>query len=99
MELTGKISNWRIHKLSITEEEIEKKFGNENLQPMVLSGVVVKDYRNRWNPGNTMRSSLIKNIKGNIVKTRNSIYELIGEGDNENSYFPDMGDGILNVFW
>ncbi len=97
----GIISNWRIHELTYSQEKIDKSFPNEKLTPMVLSGMVVKDPVGRWNPGDTMRSSLIVNInkEKNTVETRNTLYKLQGEGNNEETAFPEMGDAILSVFW
>lgn len=66
--------------------------------PLMFSGTVVDDPARRWKPGNHMRSSYIVSIdreKG-IIETQNTVYKVIDEGDD---VLPDLGNGILGVFY
>lgn len=95
----GTIKNWQIHTLSLKQEDIDKLYPNEGLQPLVMTGTVVEDKLGRWKPGHHMRSSLIKKIdrqKGEI-ETRNMIYKL--EGKEGTDIFPDIGNAVLNIFY
>lgn len=95
----GTITNWQIHTLSITQEDIDKMYPNEGLQPLIMTGTVVEDKLGRWKSGYHMRSSLIKKIdrqKGEI-ETKNTIYKV--EGKENADIFPDIGDAVLNIFY
>ena len=39
----GTIKNWQIHTLSLKQEDIDKLYPNEGLQPLVMTGTVVED--------------------------------------------------------
>lgn len=95
----GTIKDWQIHTLSLKQEDIDKLYPNEGLQPLIMTGTVVEDKLGRWAPGHHMRSSLIKKIdrqKGEI-ETRNTIYKL--EGKEGTDIFPDIGNAVLSIFY
>jgi hypothetical protein len=95
----GTITDWQIHNLGCTKEQIEEVFPGQNAKPMVMTGTIVDDPTGRWEPGYHMRSSLVVNIdreKG-IVETVNTIYKVSGtEGAD---IFKDLGDSIMNIFY
>ena len=39
----GTIKDWQIHTLSLKQEDIDKLYPNEGLQPLVMTGTVVED--------------------------------------------------------
>ena len=48
----------------------------------VLWGIVVKDHKGRWQPGDYACTSKIVEFMGNgLYQTRNSLYECLGEGE------------------
>ena len=95
----GIIKDWQVHTLTITKKAIDEVYPGEDLQPMVISGTVVKDELGRWRPGYHMRTSLVKKLdrKKGEVETRNTIYKL--EGTEDADVLPNMGNNILNVIY
>jgi hypothetical protein len=96
---TGIIRDWQVHTLSITKKDIEKHYPGKKLQPMIISGTVVKDNQGRWLPGFHMRTSLVKRLdrKKGEVETLNSLYKL--EGEEGKDILPNLGNGIKNIFY
>ena len=99
----GTIRNWQIHNLKYSDamlKTIEKLYPDalREPNPIVFSGTVVDDPTGRWKPGFHMRSSLISKLdrENGIITTQNTIYKVIDEG---NDILPDMGNGILEVFY
>ncbi len=93
----GIIKDWQVHTLTVTKKAIDKVYPGEDLQPMIISGTVVKDELGRWYPGYHMRTSLVKKLdrKKGEVETRNTIYKL--EGKEGADVLPNMGNDILKV--
>lgn len=94
----GIIKNWQVHNLSYSKEQMEKLYPGKNAKPMVFTGTVVEDPVGRWLPGYHMRSSCIISIdreKG-IIETVKTIYKVQNEG---NDIIPDMGNGVLEIFY
>ena len=94
----GIIKNWQIHKLSVSEKDIEKVYPGKNAKAMVFTGTVAHDPTGRWKNGYHMRSSLITmiNRKEGVIETINTIYKVRDEG---NDIFTDIGDKILGIFY
>lgn len=97
------IRNWQLHHLTVSakiKKLLQKQYPNVLLKPgpMVFTGTVVKDSKGRWKKGFHMRSSLITSInrKKGIIKTRNTVYNVIDEGEDVLS---DMGNDILKIFY
>lgn len=69
----GTIKDWQIHTLSLKQEDIDKLYPNEGLQPLIMTGTVVEDKLGRWAPGHHMRynkmSSTIKHKQFKTGKT------------------------------
>ncbi len=99
----GKIEKWQIHHLQIPEggeEKFKEVFPNIIFQPIVFTGTVVNEPTGRWKPGDHMRSSYIVSFdkKTGIVETLNTIYKL--DMDTEGlDIVPDLGNGVLNLFY
>jgi hypothetical protein len=55
-------------------------------------GIVVKDNKGRFDKGNWIRTSYVKEIVGDIVYTRNSSYKIIGTLKKEKN--PSLYDAI-----
>jgi len=95
----GIVKNWQVQCLSFSREQIESAYPGENLKPMIITATVVHDSKGRWIAGYHMKTSLIVRIdreKG-IFETRNTIYQLTGKEGAD--IFPNLGDGILKVFY
>jgi len=107
MLYSGIIKNWQIHTLSVDKKEIKKLYPKDNLQPLILTGTVVKDYKQRWLPGYHMRSSLIcfHDKENNLIYTKNSIYKLQGPSGDDRVFNlddpnkKDLGDFVLSLFY
>ena len=93
----GVITNWQIHNLSSTQDDIENVYPGMGAKPMVFTGTVLKD-SDRWEEGFHMKSSLIVDIdrKSGIIETLNTRYDVVNEG---NDIFPDMGDSVTKIFY
>lgn len=95
----GTITNWQVHELSFTEEQLDKVYPGEKATPKIISGTVVHDPCGRWLPGFHMRTSFVVKLdreKG-IVETMNTIYKLTGEEGKD--VLPNLGNKILDVFY
>jgi len=93
----GSITNWQLHNLTFTAEQLESVYPGENLKPQVMTGTVVDDPTGRWYPGYHMRSSLIVKVdrKKGTVETKNTKYKITGtEGAD---IVPDMGNDVFNL--
>ncbi len=97
----GTIRNWQLHTLS-KEEDVLKTA--KELNPgfnmdvvAMFSGTVKEDPTGRWLPGHHMRSSIIIELDRETgrCETQNTIYHLEEEGGD----LPDLGAGILNIFY
>jgi len=104
----GTICNWQLHHLTIPGGEENQKLFREKFPdvlldperpgPLIFSGTVVDDPTGRFRPGWHMRSSYIVKIdreKG-IIETENTFYKVKDEG---NDVLPDLGNGILKIFY
>ncbi len=98
----GIIVNWQLH--TISKEKDHLVIAKENNPDFdmnavaVFSGTVKEDPTGRWVPGYHMRSSLILKLDRNtgICETQNTIYTLEDEGGD---CLPDLGAGIMNIFY
>lgn len=81
-ELSGIVKQWKIHVYprKLFNEEGLSIDSNDCLA--VMTGVVVKDFKNRWGAGTAMKSSLITkfNLQTMTIVTLNSTYQLQGVG-------------------
>ncbi len=95
----GTISDWQVHHLSYTKEQVEQAFPEEGLQPIIVTGTVVSKNCGKFSYGDHMRSSLVFKLdrKEGVLETRNSIYELVGKENND--IMPDIGDAVLTLFY
>lgn len=101
----GNIKNWQIHNIKLTKKEIKqlKKVKPTiccNPNPMMITGTVVDEPTGRWKPGNHFRSSLVVKINRNknIIETENTIYHFDPDTENQD-IMPDLGNGVLNIFY
>jgi hypothetical protein len=94
----GRIKNWQVHQLTISQEAIDKLYPNQGAKPLVFTGTVVEDPTGRWQPGDHMRSSLIVKInKGRTkIETLNTKYNVT---DEDNNILPELGNGALKIFY
>jgi hypothetical protein len=93
----GVVTNWQIHKLTISQEKIDEVYPGLNALPMVFTGTVVRD-NPKLQDGWHMRSSLIVKIdrERGQIETLNTIYDVEHEGDD---ILEDMGDKIMGIFY
>lgn len=102
----GLVRNWQIHHLTIPPDMIRDYKWLTDMYPdilydpgpLVFTGTIVHDAAQRWQPGDHMRSSYIVAIdrdKG-VIETQNTIYKVINEGGD---IYPDLGNGILKIFY
>lgn len=95
----GIITNWQVHTLSSTKEQIDKVYPGQNAKPLVVTGTVVEDPIGRWKPGFHMKTSLVVKLdrKKGTVETLNTIYKLTGKEGGD--VLPNLGDNIRSLFY
>ena len=107
----GKISHWQLHHLKYdnslreTFEAHEPRVDFNNI--MIVTGTVVVDPTERWNPGDHFRSSMIINVdrQKNIIETLNTIYHFDPDTEGQDTIFDvetgskDLGNKVLNIFY
>ncbi len=98
----GTITAWQLHHLSISQEKLDElsaSLKQEKMLPLIITGTVLNDPSGRMVPGWHMRTSPLTmlNEDDGYCESRNSIYRL--DGDNGNDVMPDLGDGVLSIFY
>ena len=96
----GVLTNWQIHTLDFTDEEMEKAYPGAGAQKMMISAIVVHDEAGRWPPGYHMRTSCVVklDIENGILETINTMYKL--EGPAGDPYISeDLGNTILTIHY
>ena len=102
----GKVRNWQIHNLQLSEALTEqlKQVYPEILydpNPMIMTGTVVDDPTGRWEPGHHFKSSYIVGIdkENNIIETRNTIYKVDPDTEGQDNVLGggDWGNNVLSV--
>ena len=95
----GTIRDWQVHHLSYSKDKLNAFHPGRNVKPMMVTGTVVEDKAGRWKPGYHMRSSLVTKLdrKNGILETLNTRYKLTGKEGND--VMPDLGDGVLGLFY
>ena len=94
------IRDWQVHHLKLTKEQLKSlRKTYPRAKPLIITGSVVNDKKGRWSPGFHMRSSIVVDLdrKKGIAKTSNSIYKLTGKEGND--VVPDLGNGVLGLFY
>ena len=79
----GRITNWKIHIITMTQKKRALLTAcYPNAFSALISGQVIEDASGRWQHGDSMRSSWITSMDSNakIVCTINSTYALDGPG-------------------
>jgi len=102
----GNISHWQLHHLEVPENQIEEFWNHfpelkeDKIKPIIFTGSVVDDPTGRWKPGFHMRSSYIISFdrKTGIVETLNTMYKLDMKTEGMDT-FPDLGNGVLKIFY
>ena len=90
------IRDWQVHNLDLDDRQLE---GIEPYKPLIVTGTVVDDPTEKFKVGWHMRSTLVKKLdreKG-FLETKNTIYKL--EGTEGKDVVPDLGNGVLNLFY
>lgn len=102
----GVIRGWQLHHLTFTKEQIESIHPGLAGKPLIFTGTVKIDHSGRFKPGTHMRSSLIvrmDQVLGKLsegiylVETLNTFYVLEGPGNSD--VLPDLGNGVLSIFY
>ena len=96
----GTLTNWQVHTLNFTPEEMEKAYPGADALPMMITAIVKDDPTGRWTPGYHMRTSCVVKLylQTGLLETVNTIYRL--EGEPGDPFFPDdLGNGVLNIFY
>jgi hypothetical protein len=101
----GLIKSWQLHHLTIPGGKENEVLFLEHFPtamfdpgPVMFTGTVVHDAAHRFQPGDHMRSTYIVSLdrERGVIETQNTIYKVIDEGDD---VFPDLGNGVLNIFY
>lgn len=71
MELSGILTNAVLVTYDDAPEELK--------DCATVYGNVVEDFKGRFDKGMWMYSSLVENIEGDLIRTRNSVYKIEGE--------------------
>jgi hypothetical protein len=96
------ITNWQLHHITLPEKSLKKVtdfFPELKGKPiMVFTGTIYKQYNGYLREGDHTRSSVILKLdrKRGLIKTKNSIYKMINEG---NDVFPDMGNNVFSILY
>ena len=96
----GTIINWQLHHLSAPLDKVKEMIPDFKMDEVVMfTGTVVHDPAGRFEDGWHMRSSIIVDFdkETGIVETENTIYKL--EGEEGGDTFPDLGDGVMGIFY
>ena len=98
----GKFNNWQVHTLSVDElrdqlNEIYPELVDVKVL-QVITGTITDDTSGKLNDYDHCRSSFVINIdrENGKLETLNSVYDLGLEG---NDVIPDLGNGVLSVFY
>lgn len=75
--LSGIISSPCIVSFTDLPENVRRQYPNLRL----LVGVIEKDFKGRFPPGEGFRSSFVQRVDGDRVTTANSIYQVKGDID------------------
>ena len=102
----GNISHWQLHHLEVPEEHMGTfwehfpELKKDKIQPVMFTGNVVDDPTGRWQPGFHMRSTYIINFdrETGVVETLNTMYKLDMNTEGMDT-FPDLGNGVLKIFY
>jgi len=107
----GNISHWQLHHLKFPEED-RVAFESYNSEVdfdniMMVTGTVVNEPTERWNPGDHFRSSMIIEVdrKNNTIETLNTIYHFDPKTEGQDTIFDietgnkDMGNKVLGIFY
>jgi len=82
------IEEWQIHKMGDGQE--------------VFTGTIVTDPKGRFNPGDHIRSSVIKSFNrfSGLLQTQNTSYLMDMATENQDKICTyDWGDGVLGLFY
>jgi hypothetical protein len=93
----GTIKNWTVHYLSITEEQINLKYGEG--KPIIITGTIFADPTNKRKDGEHIRTSFVVKIdrKRKKLETLRSAYNLSGKEGSD--IVPPLGDAVLGLFY
>lgn len=98
----GTITDWQVHHLSIPQEKLDQhaaETNKERMLPLIITGTIMEDPSGRGTSGCHMRTSALTvfNEAEGYCETNSSIYRLSGE--NGKDMLPDLGDGVLSIFY
>ncbi len=100
----GNISHWQLHHLTIPKKghkQFKEVFPNIDVNDVrVVTGTVVDEPTGRWRPGDHFRSTYIVKLdrKKKTIETLNTIYHFDSKTENQDG-MPDLGNGVLNIFY
>ncbi len=98
----GTLDGWQLHHLSISQEKLDqlaKERGEEKMLPLIVTGTVKEDPSGRMEVGWHMRTSPLTFLdeEAGYCETRTSVYRMLG--GNGSDVMPDLGDGVLSIFY
>ncbi len=101
--MISKIRNWQLHTIEIDDknkELFQTHFPNVIYPPILFTGTVVEDIKNRWNPGDHMRSTYVVLLdrQNGIIETMNSTYEMDMTTENQD-IFGNLNNKVLSLFY
>lgn len=74
------VEEWTIFRADLTPEEIAKVHAANHLPLFIFAHKVVEDSRGRFQPGDWVRSSMAISFDGVMFETKNTVYVLMGDG-------------------
>lgn len=76
------VEEWIIFRADLNEHELTKVTGAGHIPIFVFAHKVVQDSRQRFQPGDWVRSSMCISFReGGMFETKNTVYLLMGKGE------------------
>lgn len=77
------VEQWTVLRAALTPEERAKVRSAGHLPIFLFANKVIEDSRLRFQPGDWVRSSMCLTFDGVMFETRNTVYVLLGPGDEQ----------------
>lgn len=77
------VEQWTLLRAALNDEEHDKVRSAGHLPLFLFANKVIEDSRLRFQPGDWVRSSMCLTFDGVMFETRNTVYVLLGPGDEQ----------------